>query len=71
MSIKTSTFSLQHIFWDYTVLDFLLLINNSSIYLEVLDAITLTQGDLEDFYRGYVGGQARQALLPTAPDPNQ
>lgn len=41
------------------------------IYLEVLDAISLTRSDLEDFHRGYVRGQTSQALLPTAPDPYQ
>lgn len=45
--------------------------SNISIYLEVLDAITFAQSDLEDFHRGYVGSQTSQALLPTAPNPNQ
>lgn len=55
------------------MLDVLFGCNNNSIniYLEVLDAITLTQSDLEDFHRGYVGSQTSQALLPTAPDPDQ
>ncbi len=45
--------------------------NNISIYLKVLDAVTLTQSDLEDFHRGHVGSQSGQALLSAAPDPNQ
>ena len=42
-----------------------------NIYLEVLDAITFTESDLEDVHRGHVGSQTSQALLPTAPDPDQ
>lgn len=43
----------------------------TNIYLKVLGTIILTQTYLEDLYRGHVCSQTSQALLPTAPNPNQ
>lgn len=36
-----------------------------------MNAVTLTQCDLEDLHRGDVGSQTGQTLLPTTPDANQ
>lgn len=55
----------------YSVWTIQVQMNNINIYLEILNIISLTQGDLEDFHRGNISSQASQALLTAAPNPNQ
>lgn len=41
------------------------------IYLEVIDAVTFTQSDLENFQQAEEGSQPTQTLFPAAPNSHQ